>query len=462
MKKYLYVFVIFCMFSSCKDEQLPDPPPESPSKSRTFAERLVIDPEVYDMLREHKEFYEVCEQAYNVREMLNITEKDSICILSLNAASKQLNKKYNTLNQQFKIDNIQTYIVDYLKLSISYSKGVNDINNIEGLIIISDMYAAWNTTFLNIKQNMYRYNDPEYEFNNFATYLGGGIRLCVYQYWRNYLFMRTLDSRESTLVMSIFNGCGYRSAPVHELLRDIWMRFVDYYTFFLPPVGAKGYDQGGGGGGGNPTGGGGNPDPSTPKESIVGEGTLFKNENLTQEQIKEFNKAIEKIQNDCLGGPLLNELSNAKISVKMAIDLPVGLDGMCSYSGDKITLKFRSTSIPNFDNLLLHELIHVIQGNDPGKALNSEIEARMVVFRYIKRNGLTPETNTLINTIEQLSNTMNGRFEIDVNSNDEYSFETLYQDVVDELKKKDPYKNYNEDSRYRHFLKVTPLSSYCL
>lgn len=239
MKTYLYVLVIFCLFFSCKDEQLPDLPPESPPKSRSFSERLIVDSAVYLMLQEQEEFYDICEYAYKLREMLDIADKDSTCMLSINAASKQLSSEYITLNRAFKIDNVQTYVKEYLKESISYSKGMDyeDSVTLSDVIVNSSLYVAWNHTFMNIQRLLQGYieENVDYEVEHFrSTSPRSG---CLVKYWYRYHIEQILEEEYNGTIGYILSGCGM--PPSSYSLHDVWTDFLNYYMMYPPPYGSQ-------------------------------------------------------------------------------------------------------------------------------------------------------------------------------------------------------------------------------
>lgn len=262
MKKYFYVFIMSCLFFSCTYEQLPNLPPESPSKSRTFAERLIVDSAVYEMLQEQEEFYDICEQAYKMRDLLNVMNKDSIQLASILSVSKQIGSEYEILNKKFEIDNIQMYIIEYLNSSISYSKSIIDTTVIiEDIIVNSNLSVAWNYTFMNIHQLLQGYNDMDYEVDHFQ--MSVPMHGCVVKYWYRYHLGEILEEDYHETIGYILGGCGMPSSSYS--LSDVWTNFRNYYMMYPPPYGSKPRpdpDPGDGdGGGGNPDPGGGGEDP---------------------------------------------------------------------------------------------------------------------------------------------------------------------------------------------------------
>lgn len=258
MKKFFTIFTMCILLCGCQKVESPDLTTESPPTNRTLAERLIVNPTVYLMLQEQEEFYDICEQAYKVREVLNIRGKDPICLLSLNSASKQLGNTYVTLNKKFNIDNVQTYVIAYLQSSISYSKGLapDDITTISEIIVNTDLHEAWNTTFLNIHSLITEYDDPDYEAEQ--LFASAQDHKCLFDYWYNNLQGAWFDYWDFRFIASIFSSCGHSGSTMHETLHSMWSSFTDYYLMFPPPLGSKDNSSGGsdGGGGGSDGGGG--------------------------------------------------------------------------------------------------------------------------------------------------------------------------------------------------------------
>ena len=118
--------------------------------------------------------------------------------------------------------------------------------------------------------------------------------------------------------------------------------------------------------------------PATPKAKKI-----FRNSNMTQENWELLERAIEKIQQDCMGKALYNELDALLGDKTFAIQFDLNaIDS--DFDGSSIILN-------NFEsNALLHEMFHAYQAYQEipatynGAVANLEVEACIAQYIYLK------------------------------------------------------------------------------
>ena len=161
--------------------------------------------------------------------------------------------------------------------------------------------------------------------------------------------------------------------------------------------------------------------------------------------------SLNNISSDCLGGKLIGEVYGKDIL--FVHDPTIEANGRYNHETNKLTIKsFDSLRIRNkeFEQTLLHELLHSVQENNQAAKLNLEIEVHVAVYQYAIRNsGYIP--NKLYNNIGNLVYyTIDSKYQII----DSTLYNEFYARIIQDFQEHLIYNTYpeSEDSRNLHTL----------
>ena len=161
--------------------------------------------------------------------------------------------------------------------------------------------------------------------------------------------------------------------------------------------------------------------------------------------------SLNNISSDCLGGKLIGEVYGKDIL--FVHDPTIEANGLYNHETNKLTIKsFDSLRIRNkeFEQTLLHELLHSVQENNQAAKLNLEIEVHVAVYQYAIRNsGYIP--NKLYNNIGNLVYyTIDSKYQII----DSTLYNEFYARIIQDFQEHLIYNTYpeSEDSRNLHTL----------
>ena len=199
--------------------------------------------------------------------------------------------------------------------------------------------------------------------------------------------------------------------------------------------------------------------PGTTGKPVAPPGGIIKaifssNSQLTIEQWSRVETALQKINNDCMGGRLVDTLRGMKVTLKH--DKGIRRNGNFERGGRVLSIKdFNDTT--RLERTLLHELVHAAQPDNPDAQLNREIEARVGTFRYTKRNEeRLPKSKIEAKYMEQIDKGMDSKYNI--TDPDKYS--RGYERVMNFLMN-NGYGDRTETAENRNFNTVKALSSDC-
>ena len=171
---------------------------------------------------------------------------------------------------------------------------------------------------------------------------------------------------------------------------------------------------------------------------------------LTQEQWTIVENSLNNISSDCLGGKLIGEVYGKDIL--FVHDPTIEANGRYNHETNKLTIKsFDSLRIRNkeFEQTLLHELLHSVQENNQAAKLNLEIEVHVAVYRYAIRNhGLL--SDSLYNNMNMFVDTIDSKYQII----DSTLYNEFYARIIQDFQEHLIYNTYpeSEDSRNLHTL----------
>lgn len=249
------------------------------------------------------------------------------------------------------------------------------------------------------------------------------------------------DAFLNTLVTFIHNDLSLGGFNVH----------IEYeYTIFTG--GATGGSSGGGLSGGSSSSG-----------KITPQGDLSKaifnsNSRLTKQQWKKVEKALEQINQDCLGGKLIGEVKS--LGIKIVHCDTMKANGSYKHSTKQLKIKnFKESDMTDreFERTLFHELIHSRQSGDKNSMMNQEIEVRIAVYMYCLEYGV-PLKNGNNQNIALLKEAIDKNYNII----DQTLYDYAYNNYIEELKAEEGYATYPElPSERRNLETIQRLSSNC-
>ena len=205
------------------------------------------------------------------------------------------------------------------------------------------------------------------------------------------------------------------------------------------------------------TGGGSIPTPSNVSPQGDFSKKVFSDKSrLTPEQWKKIEKALEHINNDCMGGKLIFALNGGNITILQNSNMEDS--GRYNHDTKELAIKDFSESKDNdsVERTLLHELLHSQQTHDVNRKLNLEIEVHFAVYRYALRNAGIPINGEKYMHMSELDYIMDSEYK----TNDS-NFNSIYEDIISDFRKVKTYKNYPESESARDFNTVNKLSENC-
>ena len=204
--------------------------------------------------------------------------------------------------------------------------------------------------------------------------------------------------------------------------------------------------------------------PGISGEGILGEKTgpssdltkLIFNEDsrLTKEQWKKVDSVLKYINNDCMGGRLVDTLQGMKVS--LFHDAQLEANGKMNHDTRVLLIKsFNDYGL--LERTLFHELVHAAQSGNGAPALNREVEAHVAVFRYaVKNRNRILLKSKKYNNMHIIHSSMNSKYEI----KDKDTFDYGYKVVIDNLKN-EGYQDFPESESYRNLNTIRALSKDC-
>ena len=207
------------------------------------------------------------------------------------------------------------------------------------------------------------------------------------------------------------------------------------------------------------TGGGSGSGGSSGSEGTTLVNAIFNpNSTLTPNQRYKLEKALEKINNDCLGGLLTGASKNKNIMLVHDNNMP----GSGSYNYTTNTLKikdFKEADVTNreLELVVFHELLHSQQSFKQEAKMNREIEVWVATFIYAIKHNI-PIRDSKFTNIQTLA-----RYAIDekYNITDQSFFEVMYEDIVNDFKADSHYQTYQESPIDRNLNTVQRFGKDC-
>lgn len=217
-------------------------------------------------------------------------------------------------------------------------------------------------------------------------------------------------------------------------------------------------DGGGGGGGGSGSGSGGGSVVVPPSNMGPLAKTIFNSSSeLTKAQWTKVEKALEKINKDCLGEKLVGASQDKNI--KIVYDAENKASGLYNSKTNTITIKNfieANLSERDFEQVLFHELLHSEQIDDESARMNLEIEAHLAAYRYAVEHELDLDGSKYLG-IPLLNESLDGKYKI----TDQDLFNDAYQGIIDNFKANEFYKKFQESSDDRNLNTLKNLGKDC-